>query len=111
MKETKFGQMSLEDKIVTFVIYAFLTLVTLVILYPIVYVVAASFSSPQAVISGQVKLFPVDFTLRGYEAVLKNGKLINGFLNSIFYVAVSLVLNLTMTMLCAYPLSRKEFTA
>ena len=111
MKETKFGQMSLEDKIVTFVIYAFLTLVTLVILYPIVYVVAASFSSPQAVISGQVKLFPVDFTLRGYEAVLKNGKLINGFLNSIFYVAVSLVLNLTMTMLCAYPLSRKEFHA
>jgi len=111
MKEAKFSQMSLEDKIVTFVIYAFLTLITLVILYPIVYVVSASFSEPQAVISGRVKLFPVDFTLRGYEAVFKNGKLINGFLNSIFYVAVSLVLNLTMTMLCAYPLSRKEFTA
>ena len=111
MKETKFSQMSLEDKIVTFVIYAFLTLITLVILYPIIYVVAASFSEPQAVISGEVKLFPVGFNLRGYEAVFKNGKLINGFLNSIFYVAVSLVLNLTMTMLCAYPLSRKEFTA
>ena len=111
MKETKFSQMSMEDKIVTFVIYAFLTLITLVILYPIVYVVSASFSEPQAVISGRVKLFPVDFTLRGYEAVFQNGKLINGFLNSIFYVAVSLVLNLTMTMLCAYPLSRKEFTA
>jgi multiple sugar transport system permease protein/putative aldouronate transport system permease protein len=111
MRETKFSEMSLEDKIVTFVIYAFLTLITLVILYPIVYVVSASFSEPQAVISGRVKLFPVDFTLRGYEAVFKNGKLINGFMNSIFYVAVSLVLNLTMTMLCAYPLSRKEFTA
>ena len=111
MRETKFSEMSLEDKIVTFVIYAFLTLITLVILYPIVYVVSASFSEPQAVISGSVKLFPVDFTLRGYEAVFKNGKLINGFMNSIFYVAVSLVLNLTMTILCAYPLSRKEFTA
>ena len=111
MRETKFSEMSLEDKIVTFVISAFLTLITLVILYPIVYVVSASFSEPQAVISGRVKLFPVDFTLRGYEAVFKNGKLINGFMNSIFYVAVSLVLNLTMTMLCAYPLSRKEFTA
>ncbi|MBQ5870413.1 MAG: carbohydrate ABC transporter permease [Lachnospiraceae bacterium] len=111
MRETKFSEMSLEDKIVTFVIYAFLTLITLVILYPIVYVVSASFSEPQAVISGRVKLFPVDFTLRGYEAVFQNGKLINGFLNSIFYVAVSLVINLTMTMLCAYPLSRKEFTA
>ena len=111
MRETKFSEMSLEDKIVTFVIYAFLTLITLVILYPIVYVVSASFSEPQAVISGRVKLFPVDFTLRGYEAVFQNGKLINGFMNSIFYVAVSLVLNLTMTMLCAYPLSRKEFTA
>ncbi len=109
MRETKFRDMSLEDKIVTFVIYAFLTLITLVILYPIIYVVSASFSEPQAVISGKVKLFPVDFTLRGYEAVFKNGKLINGFMNSIFYVGVSLVLNLTMTMLCAYPLSRKEF--
>lgn len=111
MKATKFSQMSMEDKIVTVVIYAFLTLVTLVILYPIVYVVSASFSEPQAVISGKVKLFPVDFTLRGYEAVFKNKKLINGFLNSVFYVGVSLVLNLTMTMLCAYPLSRKEFRA
>lgn len=111
MKATKFSQMSMEDKIVTFVIYAFLTLVTLVILYPIIYVVSASFSEPQAVISGKVKLFPVDFTLRGYEAVFKNKKLINGFLNSVFYVGVSLVLNLTMTMLCAYPLSRKEFRA
>ena len=111
MKEAKFRDMSLEDKIVTFVIYAFLTLITLVILYPIIYVVAASFSEPQAVISGRVKLFPVDFTLRGYEAVFKNGKLVKGFMNSIFYVGVSLVLNLTMTMLCAYPLSRKEFKA
>ena len=51
MRETKFSEMSLEDKIVTFVIYAFLTLITLVILYPIVYVVSASFSEPQAVIS------------------------------------------------------------
>lgn len=111
MKATKFSQMSMEDKIVTVVIYAFLTLITLIILYPIVYVVSASFSEPQAVISGKVKLFPVDFTLRGYEAVFKNKKLINGFLNSVFYVGVSLVLNLTMTMLCAYPLSRKEFRA
>lgn len=109
MRETKFRHMNLEDKIVTIVIYTFLTLITLVILYPIIYVVSASFSEPQAVISGKVKLFPVDFTLRGYEAVFKNGKLINGFMNSIFYVGVSLVLNLTMTMLCAYPLSRKEF--
>lgn len=111
MKATKFGQMSTEDKIVTFVIYAFLTIITLIILYPLVYVVSASFSEPQAVISGKVKLFPVDFTLRGYEAVFQNKKLINGFMNSVFYVAVSLVLNLTMTMLCAYPLSRKEFRA
>ncbi len=111
MKETKFKDMSLEDKIVTFVIYAFLTIITLIVLYPILYVVAASFSDPQAVITGKVTVFPVGFNLRGYDAVLKNGKLINGFMNSVFYVAVSLVINLTMTMLCAYPLSRKEFSA
>ncbi len=110
-KKSEFMNMSLEDKIVTAVIYLFLTLFTLVILYPIVYVVSASFSEPQAVVSGQVKLLPVGFNFRGYEAVFKNQKLINGFLNSVFYVVVSLVINLTVTMLCAYPLSRKEFKA
>lgn len=69
------------------------------------------FSDPQAVVSGKVFLFPVNPTLKGYAAVFKNKKILTGFSNSIFYLIVGTVLNLVMTMLCAYPLSRKEFRA
>lgn len=95
----------------TIVNYSLLMLVLIIELYPLVYVVAASFSDPQAVVSGKVFLFPVNPTLKGYAAVFKNKKILTGFSNSIFYLIVGTVLNLVMTMLCAYPLSRKEFRA
>lgn len=56
-------------------------------------------------------LWPVDVTLRGYKAVFRNPKILTGFMNSFIYMGVGTVVNLIMTMLCAYPLSRKEFTA
>ena len=80
-----------------------------VVLYPVLYIVAASFSDPQAVVSGEVFILPVRPTLRGYEAVFKNKKILTGFANSVYYLVVGTLLNLVMTMLCAYPLSRKEF--
>lgn len=111
MKKPKFRQMSTGDRVFTIVNYSLLMLVLIIELYPLVYVVAASFSDPQAVVSGKVFLFPVNPTLKGYAAVFKNKKILTGFSNSIFYLIVGTVLNLVMTMLCAYPLSRKEFRA
>ena len=111
MKKSKFRQMCTGDRVFTIVNYSLLMLVLIIELYPLVYVVAASFSDPQAVVSGKVFLFPVNPTLKGYAAVFKNKKILTGFSNSIFYLIVGTVLNLVMTMLCAYPLSRKEFRA
>lgn len=111
MKKSKFRQMSTGDRVFTIVNYSLLMLVLIIELYPLVYVVAASFSDPQAVVSGKFFLFPVNPTLKGYAAVFKNKKILTGFSNSIFYLIVGTVLNLVMTMLCAYPLSRKEFRA
>jgi putative aldouronate transport system permease protein len=111
MRETKFRHMSPGDKIFTVLIYLILSLVLIIILYPLIYVVAASFSDPQAVINGEVTLFPVRPTLRGYAAVFQNRKILSGFANSLFYLVVGTIINLVMTMLCAYPLSRKEFSA
>lgn len=111
MKKSKSRQMSTGDRVFTIVNYSLLMLVLIIELYPLVYVVAASFSDPQAVVSGKVFLFPVNPTLKGYAAVFKNKKILTGFSNSIFYLIVGTVLNLVMTMLCAYPLSRKEFRA
>ncbi len=111
MKQSKFRYMSLGDKIFTVVNYVIMTAILIVVLYPLLYVLSASFSDPQSVISGEMVLFPVRPTLRGYAAVFKNGRIITGFLNSIFYLVVGTILNLIMTLLCAYPLSRKEFRA
>ena len=107
----KFKNQSTGDKIFIVSVYAILSIILVIVLYPLIYVVSASFSDPQAVISGKVVLWPVDVTLRGYQAVFKNPKIITGFANSLFYMFVGTAINLVMTMLCAYPLSRKEFTA
>lgn len=108
---TKFKNSSIGDKIFIILVYAFLSVIMVVVLYPLIYIVSASFSDPQAVVTGKVVLWPVDVTLRGYQAVFKNPKIITGFLNSFIYMGVGTVVNLIMTILCAYPLSRKEFTA
>lgn len=78
------------------------------IVIPLLYVVVASFSSPKALLSGKVFLWPVDFTLRGYKMLLQHKLLVSGFWNSIVYTVVGTVVNLVMTVLAAYPLSRKD---
>lgn len=78
------------------------------ILVPLIFVVAASFSSPKALLAGKVYLWPVDFTLRGYKMLLSHKLLISGFLNSILYTVVGTIINVIMTVLAAYPLSRRD---
>ena len=107
--QLKFKNMRTGDKVFDIVNYTLLTLIMLIVLYPVLYIVAASFSDPQAVVSGEVFILPVRPTLRGYKAVFKNKKILTGFANSVYYLVVGTLLNLVMTMLCAYPLSRKEF--
>lgn len=111
MRKTKFKNAGPRDKAFIIINYTLLTLFALIVLYPLYYVVIASISDPQAVISGETIWRPIRPTLRGYAAVFKNSKIVSGFLNSLFYLFASIVLNLVMTMLCAYPLSRKEFRA
>lgn len=108
---SKFVNSSFGDKVFIIMVYVVLTAVFLIVVLPLIYIVSASFSDPQAVVSGKVFLLPVNPTLRGYAAVFKNTKIMNGFFNSIIYTAAGVVVNLVMTMLCAYPLSRREFMA
>lgn len=107
----KFSKAPLGDKIFVILVYALLIIVMLVVMLPLLYIVSASFSDPQAVISNEVWLLPVRPTLRGYDAVFKNRNILTGFANSFFYMIVGTLVNIVMTVMCAYPLSRKEFTA
>ena len=85
-----------------------LTFSFLITLYPIIYVVSASFSDPAAVSTGEMLLWPVRPTLDAYKFILKYKEIWSGYANTIFYTIVGTILNLVVTMPCAYALSRKD---
>jgi multiple sugar transport system permease protein/putative aldouronate transport system permease protein len=86
----------------------FLLLALLVVLYPIVYILSSSFSSGSAVSTGRVVLWPVDFSLEGYKTTFAYPTIVTGFRNTFFYMITGTVINLFMTVLAAYPLSRSK---
>jgi putative aldouronate transport system permease protein len=96
------------DTILLTIIYSFLVFILIVILVPMMNIVASSFSSPTAVSSGRVGIFPVDFSLIGYQAVFKNSHIVTGFLNSLIYMVLGTFINLVVTLFAAYPLARRD---
>lgn len=97
------------DKIFTTINHIVLTILLIVFLYPLIYIVSSSFSSADAVTAGEVWLWPVDFSLEGYKAVFAYKQIWTGYGNSLFYMIVGTFINITLTILAAYPLSRKDF--
>ena len=85
-----------------------MSIIGVIMLYPLLIVVSTSFSSASAVISGKVWLFPVDFSLEGYKAVFRTNDVLIGYRNSLFYMVVGTIINLFMTLITAYPLSRDD---
>jgi len=90
----------------------FITLIAitglLIVLYPLMHVVACSFSSAKAVQSGRVSFYPVDFSTQAYEVVFDYKDIWIGYLNTIMYTVVGTTLNVVFTILAAYPFSRKD---
>lgn len=89
----------------------FLLFCGIVVFLPLLFVVSASFSSPTAIGNGEVYLLPVDFSLKGYTAVVTSQRVWQGFGNSIIYTTMGTFINIVMTMLAAYPLSRQDLRA
>src|SRR5687767_3491428 len=106
MKSPRHIRESFGDAVFLTVVYIVLGITLLLVLYPLIYVVSASLSSPLAVSSGRVWLFPVDFSLRGYEVALSNPSVVTGYLNSLFYTLFGTIISVVSTVLVAYPLSR-----
>ncbi|MFB9660245.1 carbohydrate ABC transporter permease [Glycomyces mayteni] len=96
------------DRVFMVGVYILLGTFLLVVLVPLANILASSFSSPAAVAGGRVFLWPVDFSLVGYEAVLSNKAILTGFGNSVFYAVVGTVVSVSLTVMIAYPLSRAE---
>lgn len=104
-KKVKYGR---GDKVFYAVCYAIIILLTLLVLYPVIFIVAASFSSPAALSRGDVWLWPVDFSVEGYKTLLMYKSVWLGYRNTIFYVILGTSINIIMTMICAYPMARKD---
>ena len=96
------------DRIFSGFNYVVLTVYLVIILYPLVYLVSASFSSPTAVTAGLVQLWPVEPTAIAYETIFKDPAIVRSFLNSIFYAVAGTAVNIVLTLLAAYPLSRPD---
>ena len=108
MKKSRPRQ-SASDRVFTIVNYSLLVVALVIVAYPILYIASSSFSSSDAVMSGRVWLYPVEPSLKGYKAVFSNKRIGIGYANSAFYMAAGTTINVFMTILAAYPLSRKDF--
>lgn len=104
----EFKRKSKSDKIFHVINILYLGIAAVVVLYPLLYSLACSFSSTQAIIQGKVFLWPVDFTLDSYKAVLQYNMIGTGFLNSILYCVGATITSVLLLLLAAYPLSRRD---
>ena len=99
-----------EDKIFTIVTTIFLMIAVIIVAYPIYFVIIASISDPYKVLNGEVTFYPIGVTLKSYREIFKNKEIWTGYGNSMLYTAVGTLLNVSLTMLIAYPLSRRYFS-
>ncbi|MDQ0060337.1 carbohydrate ABC transporter permease [Paenibacillus harenae] len=89
--------------------YTLLTIGMLLILYPLYFVFIASFSDPNMIYSGEIWLLPKGLTLDGYERIFADATIWIGYGNSLLYAVVGTVISVTVTLLAAYPLARRDF--
>ena len=97
------------DRVFLIVVRIMLGVALALVLLPLIYIVASSFSSPAAVNAGRVRFWPVEFSLEAYRSVLSNSEVLQGYYNSLIYAVAGTAISVTLTVAIAYPLSRKTF--
>ncbi|PQP84276.1 carbohydrate ABC transporter permease [Paenibacillus sp. PCH8] len=102
-------QKSRSDRLFYGFVYLLTIVAVIVTLYPFLYVISISFSSVDAIAKQKVVLWPVGFTLSGYQMVLQYKELWVSFYNTLWYTVVGTLLNIVATCLAAFPLSRQSF--
>jgi ABC-type glycerol-3-phosphate transport system permease component len=98
-----------RDRVFLVVVTIMLTVMLALVLLPLIYIVASSFSSAAAVSAGRVSFWPVEFSLHAYRVALTNPQVLRGYYNSLIYAVAGTLISVTLTVAIAYPLSRKTF--
>ena len=102
-------RMSVSDRVVTIVNYVLCFVIACITAYPLIYVFSMSISRPEAVVSGTVKLLPKGFSLQAFKLVFSNMEVWRSYYNTIWYTVVGTAISVLLTLMAAYPLSRKQF--
>lgn len=104
-EKKKQGIYGKDEKLFDGIIYVILFVMLALMVYPLIYVVSCSFSDPQLVLAGKIRLLPQGFHLDSYTAVMKENKLLGGYVNTIVYTVVGTAINIVLTATGAYALS------
>lgn len=107
--KTKKLKRSKEDRIFDAFVFILLSVILVIVAYPLYWVIISSFSDPDAVAGGKVLWKPIGLTLKGYAEVFNDAQVMRGFFNSLWYTAVGICVNLVVTLPTAYALSRQKF--
>ena len=102
-------RMSRGDRVFLAINFVLLCLIFIIILYPLLYVVSASFSGGLMQGKSGLSLIPKEVTLEGYRAIFEHKYVWSGYFNSIVYTVLGTIMAMIVQTLCAYPLSRKGF--
>ena len=96
------------DKVLMTITWVLLIFVLIMLVVPILFILASSFSSPSAVSAGKVLLWPVDFSLVGYQVIFQSPNIMRAFVNSVEYTIVGTIVSVSLTLLAGYPLARTD---
>ena len=98
---------SKDDKFFRIIVGITLGLVAMIVLYPIYFIIIASISDPDAVLAGKVIIFPVDINFEGYVKIFQRSDIWKGYLNTIVYTVLTVIISLLVTIPAGWALSRK----
>lgn len=101
-------KMSKGEKVFEYVNLALLILICLLILYPLIYIISQSFSSPQDVYFGKVIFFPKHLSVKAYKYVFDKSEIWRGYLNTVIYTVIGTVMSMVLLFTAAFALSRKN---
>ena len=101
-------QVTRNDLIFNIILYSVSIIILLIVIYPLYFIIIASFSNPTEVANGKVWFFPSQFTLDGYKEIMRHSELWVGYRNTIVYTVLGSLIGLAVNIPAAYALSRKD---
>ena len=107
-KKKRHSRETVQDRILDLLFYLIVGIFMLICLYPVYFVIIASFSSSAAVNSGKMLLWPEGFHLQGYKFVFSDARILTGYTNTIMYTVGGTVVGLICSLAAGYSLSRKD---